>query len=79
MIHVKFILEDEGPGIDEDDAKTRIFDKFYQADGSHKAEGNGLGLALVKRIIDSRRWNNQSRKPGIWRMQVCSRTANKAL
>lgn len=49
---VKFILEDEGPGIDEE-IKNRIFDKFYQADGSHKAEGNGLGLALVKRIIDS--------------------------
>ena len=44
---VKFILEDEGPGIDEE-IKNRIFDKFYQADGSHKAEGNGLGLALVK-------------------------------
>ena len=43
---VKFILEDEGPGI-EDDVKSRIFDKFYQVDGSHKAEGNGLGLALV--------------------------------
>ena len=52
MDSVMFILEDEGPGI-EDDVKTRIFDKFYQADGSHKAEGNGLGLALVKRIVDS--------------------------
>ena len=40
---VMFILEDEGPGI-EDDVKTRIFDKFYQADGSHKAEGN---LSLI--------------------------------
>ena len=49
---VKFILEDEGPGI-EDDVKSRIFDKFYQVDGSHKTEGNGLGLALVKRIVDS--------------------------
>ena len=48
---VQFILEDEGPGI-ADDAKARIFDKFYQVDGSHKAEGNGLGLALVKRIVD---------------------------
>ena len=49
---VKFIVEDEGPGIEED-VKSRIFDKFYQVDGSHKAEGNGLGLALVKRIVDS--------------------------
>ena len=52
LILPEVYLEDEGPGI-EDDVKTRIFDKFYQADGSHKAEGNGLGLALVKRIVDS--------------------------
>ena len=47
---VVFTVEDSGPGI-SDDAKKHIFDKFYQADSSHKEEGNGLGLALVKKIL----------------------------
>ena len=47
---IRFTIDDCGPGISEE-AKKRIFDKFYQADNSHKAEGNGLGLALVKRIL----------------------------
>lgn len=47
---VVFTIEDSGPGISEE-AKKHIFDKFYQADSSHKDEGNGLGLALVKRIL----------------------------
>ncbi len=48
---VIFTVSDKGPGID-DAVKERIFDKFYQCDSSHKSEGNGLGLSLVKRIAD---------------------------
>lgn len=43
-------VADSGPGVSEDE-KKRIFDKFYQADSSHKEIGHGLGLALVKRIL----------------------------
>ncbi len=45
-----FTIEDQGPGL-TDEAKKHLFDKFYQADTSHKEEGNGLGLALVKNIL----------------------------
>ena len=47
---IVFLIEDNGPGLSEE-AKKHLFDKFYQADTSHKEEGNGLGLALVKNII----------------------------
>lgn len=45
-----FTIDDQGPGLSEE-ALKHIYDKFYQADGSHKQEGNGLGLTLVKRIL----------------------------
>lgn len=49
---VVFTVQDTGPGINADEEK-HLFDKFYQGDTSHKQEGNGLGLSLVKKIVDS--------------------------
>lgn len=44
-------VKDSGCGISKD-AIPHIFEKFYQADHSHAAKGNGLGLSLVKKIVE---------------------------
>ncbi|MCI5579459.1 MAG: HAMP domain-containing histidine kinase [Oscillospiraceae bacterium] len=44
-------VTDSGCGIPEE-AIPHIFEKFYQADTSHATKGNGLGLSLVKKIVE---------------------------
>lgn len=45
------VAEDSGCGMDAETCR-RVFEKFYQGDTSHASEGNGLGMALAKKIVD---------------------------
>jgi signal transduction histidine kinase len=48
---VEFRVFNTGDGINENDI-VHIFEKFYQADKSRKRRGSGLGLPLVKRLVE---------------------------
>ena len=48
---VKVKITDEGIGIAEED-KNRIFERFYKGEKSRSKDGNGLGLVIVKKIVE---------------------------
>ena len=44
-------ISNQGPQIPEEKL-SKIFNKFYQGDESHSTEGNGIGLAIVKKVVE---------------------------
>jgi signal transduction histidine kinase len=53
---VLVIFQNSGTGIDEDDL-GRLFEPFYRGTRSRREHGSGLGLSIVKSIIDAHGWS----------------------
>lgn len=48
---IQVVLSNHGPMIPEED-HSRLFNKFWQGDTSHAQQGTGIGLAVVRKIVD---------------------------
>jgi signal transduction histidine kinase len=61
---VLLTISDNGPGIDKEDL-PHIFEMFYRGSSSRREQGMGLGLAVVKWVVDSHGWSiSVSSEPG---------------
>lgn len=57
-------ISDDGPGMEAEEL-SRIFDPFYRGSSSRREQGMGLGLSVVKGIVDSHGWEIEVRsRPG---------------
>ena len=53
---IRVSIHNQGPQINEEQ-KKRLFDKFWQGDTSHAAQGTGVGLSIVKKVVELHRGN----------------------
>ena len=49
---VQVDVTDDGPGLDPDQL-SRVFERFYRADGARTGGGSGLGLSIVQAVVES--------------------------